>query len=264
MTREKIIPLLSTWDEQRENRYPIPYIYSIQSNVQEFVYFGSRHSYDPKDAMFETLRKEWNEFYDRNKDREMVVLVEGGVRAVKASEEEAVLKGGEMAFITFLAHERTVPTDSFDLVKADIFDELAKKYDAEKVFYERMAQVVLQWNTLVEKPAFDNYMKYYMDKEGQESAQTDFDFSLDNFKKIHTELFNREFDETDRTFFYNIIDPAQKNTIMNQISRDEDALRDTAMVQGIVGEWQKGKSIFAVCGSGHVVIQERALKALLK
>lgn len=103
-----------------------------------------------------------------------------------------------------------------------------------------------------------------MEKDKRESEWNDFDFSIENLYKIHTTLLNTPFNPSDRKFFYDIINPAQKNTVINQISQDEDVVRGTAIVKGIIGEWEKGKSIFVVYGSRHSTIQEQALKTLLK
>lgn len=259
-----IVNLLLSWDEYNQKKFDVPYVYSIKKDGQELVYMGTRHCYNSKDEEFEKIRKEWKEFYYRNRDREMIVVVEGGVRPIEESEEKAIIKGGEMTFITYLAHQDKVSTICFEPMRGEVFEEVGKKHSREKVFYQRMAQIALQWNTLTEKPEFEGYIHHFMERDEKESNWNDFDFSFDNLKKIHRELFDTEFNPTDRDFFYTIINPSQKNTIINEISRDEDVVRDTAIVKGIIGEWQKGKSIFVVYGSGHSVIQERALKKLLK
>jgi len=91
------------------------------------------------------------------------------VRQVEKSEEQAVIKGGEMAFITFLANQDKVSTACFEPMRGEVFDEIAKKHSREKMFYQRMAQIVLQWNTLTEKPEFEGYIKYFMEGDKKES-----------------------------------------------------------------------------------------------
>lgn len=262
---EKIKSLLLSWDEYNQKEFDVPYIYYIKNTTQELMYLGTRHCYDPKDEEFEIIRKAWNEFYERNKGKDIIVIIEGGVRQVEKSEEEAIIKGGEMAFIVYLASQDGVSADCFEPTRGEVFGELEKIHTREKIFYQRMAQVVLQWNTLTEKPSsFEKYIGYFIEKDKRESDWNDFDFSLENLYKIHFTLFDTDFNSSDRQFFYNIINPAQKNTVINQISRDEDVVRDTAIVKGIISEWEKGKSIFVVYGSGHSIIQEKALKTLLK
>ena len=264
LDQERIASLLLSWDEYNKKEFDVPYVYSIKNDTQELLYVGTRHCYNPKDEEFEKVRKEWKEFYGRNKYREMIVVVEGGVRPVEESEEKAIIKGGEMNFITYLAYQDKVSIICFEPMRGEVFDELAKKHSKEKVFYQRMAQISLQWNTLTEKPEFEGYIKYFMKRDKEESDWTNFDFSFDTLKKIHTEIFHTEFNATDRDFFYSIINPSQKNTQINDISRDEDVVRDTAIIKGILNKWKEGKSIFVVYGSGHAVIQEPALRELLK
>jgi 1,2-phenylacetyl-CoA epoxidase PaaB subunit len=260
---EKIQSLLLSWEEYNQKEFEVPYVFSIKNDTQELVYVGTRHCYDPDDKEFEKIREEWDSFYRRNEGNNLLVVVEGGVRSIEKSEKEAIIKGGEMSFITFLADQKKVSSVCFEPTRGEVFDELVKKYSKEKIFYQRIAQVILQWNTLIERPSFEEYIKYFLQKDKDQSNWADFDFSLDNLKKIHTDLFTTEFNESDRDFFYKIVDPTQKNTIINEISRDEDIVRDTIVVKGIIKEWQNRKSIFIVYGSGHAVIQERALRNLL-
>ncbi len=260
---EKIKSLLLSWDKYNQKEFSVPYIYSIKNEKQELFYIGSRHCYNPKDQEFEIIKKEWSDFYKRNQVKEMIVVVEGGLRPVEKSEEEAIIKGGETSFITFLTNKDSVSTTCFEPQKGEVFNELTKKHSRDKVFYQRMAQVALQWNTLTEKLDFEKYLGYFMEKDKIESDWNDFDFSIEHFYKIHKNLFDTDFNPSDRKFFYDIIDPSQTNTTINQISRDEDVIRDTAIVKGIAKEWNKNKSIFVVYGSSHAVIQEKVLKTLL-
>ncbi|MDQ5949024.1 MAG: hypothetical protein QG589_150 [Patescibacteria group bacterium] len=260
---EKIKNLLLSWDEYNQKRFSVPYVYSIKNMNQELLCVGSRHCYDPKDNEFEIIKKEWDDFYKRNQGKEMIVVVEGGVTSIEKSEEEAIVKGGEMSFVTFLANESGVSTICLEPQRGKIFNEIAKKHGRDKTFYQRMAQVMLQWNTYTEKPELEKYLEYFMEKDKKESQWSDFDFSIDNMKRIHQGFFNTDFNPRDRKFFYDIIDPSQKKTVINQISRDENVVRDTAIVKGIIEEWQKGKSVFAIHGSGHAVIQEKSLRTLL-
>ena len=254
---ERIKSLLLSWNEYNEKEFSVPYIYSIKKNKQELIYFGSRHCYNPKDHEFEIIRKEWLDFYDRNKDREMIVVVEGGVRLIEQTEEGAIIKGGEMAFITFIASKQGVSTTCFEPYRGEIFNGIAKKYGEEKVFYQRMAQVILQWNTLTQKPPFEVYIEHFMERDKKESGWGNFNFSLENLKRIHNDIFNTDFNQSNRDFFYNIIDPSQNSTVINEISRYEDTIRDTVVIKGILEEWQKGKSIFVIYGLANSVIQER-------
>ena len=56
----------------------------------------------------------------------------------------------------------------------------------------------------------------------------------------------------------------QPPSYLNEVSRVSNRFRDEYMVNLLVNELKQGKRVFAVVGGSHVVMQERALRAILE
>ena len=84
-------------------------------------------------------------------------------------------------------------------------------------------------------------------------------------KKIHKKIFKTLFNEKDKMFFYDIINPTILKTVINKVSRLEDeGSRDVYIVDQIEKFWKKGKNIFIIYGCGHAIIQKKALQYMVK
>jgi hypothetical protein len=260
---ENILNLLLTGEERNKKRFKIPYIFNIKNADQELVYFGSNHSYDPKDEQFEMIEKLWDEMKNKYPIGMITSVIEGSLRKKILERDEIILKSGESGFLQHLANTAGIEVVCLEPLYGKIMDQLALKHQREKVFYYSVASVCLQWNNLTIKPNFEKYIVEYLEKDKEETGWIDFDFSIKNIKKIHQDIFGTEFDENDKNFFYKTVDPTG-NSVLSQISRDMDLIRDSNIVEGIVSKWKEGRSIFVVYGSGHAVTQEPALLELLK
>lgn len=259
----EIEKLLLTWDEyNQKGHFEIPYTYLIQGDNYAISYFGARHSFDPHDPQFEQIEKLWNEMTAHYPREQMVAVIEGGLMNNEYERDEYITRAGESGLLIYLAKKAGVEIKYFEPSKG-LLNDLTQHYSKEEIFYHQMAQRALQWNKLTRKPNFEEYTIQFLKKLQSETDWDDFDFSMEHLKKIHTNIFATVFDESDRAFFQSIGTPTNDNTTINKISRDIDIVRDTAIVQGVLDEWQKGKSVFVVYGASHAVIQERALKALI-
>jgi len=261
----EIEKLLLSWDEFKNTEFSTPYTFNIQKGTQELEYFGSGHLYDPANPGLEAIEERWSNFLARHSPDEIIVVIERHFKKIRETKEDNIRIAGESGLISFLAAARTIPTICFEPSREKVLNELHRRGRSKEIlFYHEMAEMALQWHQMTEKPSFEEYMHVYFDRFKDNFDWPGFDFSLEHARTIHSELFNADLDENDKRFFYDIIDPAQTTCIINEISREVDTFRDSAVVKGIVEEWHKGKSIFVVYGSGHAVIQERALKELLK
>lgn len=257
--------LLLSWEESNKKKFSTPYIFQINKDGQDLVYFGAEHSNDPNNEQFRLMEKLWNEILHKHSRENIISIFEGsGVFKINLSKEESILRFGESGFIAYLGNKSGVQVFGFEPNRGDIMKELIEKYDKENCFYQHIAQLILQWNRYLRKPDFENYINRFIKRDEKETGWGNFDFSLSNIKVIHEKLFNTTFDENDKDFFSKIVDPSKNIGIINEITRRVSLIRNINIVQGISGEWKKGNSIFVVYGSGHAVIQEPALKELLK
>ena len=81
-------------------------------------------------------------------------------------------------------------------------------------------------------------------------------------KELYKKILDKNFDEKESP--NDLINPNKTETPINKIARAQSDLRDVNITTEIVRYWNEGKSIFAVFGLGHLIIQEPALRKLLK
>ncbi len=259
----EIKDLLLTWDEYNQKEFATPYIFTLEKGGQKLIYFGANHSFDPKHEQFEKIRSLWNSFLNETVEGKRLMVIESHISNIVTDEQEAIIKTGEVGFAALLAHSAQCPYMCFEPRVKDVFETLLKSYTKDELIYHDIIQSAFQWNNLTKKPDFKEYIEHYLKWDAKELGWTDFDFSYKNIERIHQEMFGKALDKNDRKLFYDIIDPSQKNGIINEVSREVDLVRDSRVVETIKSEWEKNNSIFVVYGSGHAVIQEPALRKLL-
>ncbi|MBI3458700.1 hypothetical protein HY061_00330 [Candidatus Azambacteria bacterium] len=261
--------LLLSWEEYNKKiiHLPIPYIFTIRNLEKYLVFFGAKHCYDKKDSQFHQLREEWTKFLKETKEKNCLVLVEGGRISLANSEDEGIREDGESGLITFLAHRKNIPVKSPEPSDEYVYQELTKQFSREYIYYFRTVQRICQWHRIPDESKKDlkTYLEQgFLKRDQKESRWLDFDFSLEHIKIIHKNLFNKDFDENDKEFFWEISRPDREIGILNKIARVQGLIRDIYIVEQIKKYWDEGKNLFIVFGQGHAVIQEPALRVLLK
>lgn len=259
---EQIKQHLMTYDVYIKGKTSVPYFFEIEKQGRLLYYFGSNHSFDPDNKQYHLLENYWEEFCRKTKSLNSLVLVEGGIRPVAENAKEAISKGSEANFITYLAAKKNYDRDTADTSRAVETQNLLTKYTKEQIQYYYFARVVYQWGNMLERPNFDEYINSFLYGDEQESGWKDFDFSLENMKKIHKSLFTGNFNEKHFEFFGSIVNPLYNTTVVNSFSQDQGCERDVLIVKKILDSWNEGKNLFIVFGHTHAVMQEPALKKL--
>lgn len=255
---------LMTYEEYEKTRHSTPYYLVLQSGSRFLYYFGERHSFDPEHPQWQGEKKFWKEFLERTTNSKRIVFIEGGKRPDEANEEPSIINNGGMGLATYLAKQEDIETHSPEPNEAYERAELEKHFSRTHIQYYYFARVVHQWgNKHDPKPDFEEYINGYLETDKRESGWPDFDFSLDNMKKIHNDIFDMPFDESDSQFFYNAVNPVVVQTVVNKVSRMSSEIRDTYIVREIQKYMNDGFSIFAQFGCSHVVMQEPLLREVL-
>lgn len=71
------MPKLMTYDEYAHYEHPIPYSLTLKAPEAYLYYFGERHTFDPKDEQWESLKKLWSEFLVRTEVQRVSRLLKG-------------------------------------------------------------------------------------------------------------------------------------------------------------------------------------------
>ncbi len=251
---------LMTWEEYEKTFHPTPYSFVVSKAGRCIYYFGARHSCDPKDPQFPLIKKFWKEFLKTTEGKDRMVFVEGGVRPMSRSANEAIARGGEPDFITYAATKEGIKIISPEPPESLRYKELLKHFTKEEIAYHDFARMVYQWNRRIKKPDFAKYLGDSLAWDRHQSGWVDFDFSIAHMIAIHEKLFKRAFDKDDKDLFAGIVDPTKNLSRINAVSHE--VFRDAYILRQIEKYWKKGTNLFIVYGSSHAVMQERAIRAL--
>jgi hypothetical protein len=245
---------IMTFDEYAKVRHGYPYIVELQIGKGALLYFGAQHTYDPKDAQIAQIEKLWKEF------RPTVAYNEGGNPPFSKTIGETVGKNGESGLVRFLAARDKVPVYSLEPSREDEVAMLLKNYTPEQVKVSYLLRQAAQFRNRKHDETIETFMTnvlaYFSRIPGLEGAPN----SIVELEKSCLWLSPQLKDW--RTVEQSWFDPVISQAYTNQISRLSSEFRDLHMVKLLLDEVKQGKRVFAVVGGSHVVMQERALKAI--
>jgi len=85
----------------------------------------------------------------------------------------------------------------------------------------------------------------------------DSNLTINNVIKMFKETTGSDFNNEDTVLLYQLSDPT-----INPVSADSGLFRDISLYKSIKSAWHQNKDIFALYGSGHAIVLEKALKEL--
>lgn len=253
---------LLTWEAYNRKDFDVPYVFKIQKDKQVLIYFGANHTNNKNDPMFSKLDDQWNEFL-KNENKKKIVFLEGGHGKDKYIDlEQAIERHGEAGYVCHKANLQNIEIISPEPDTKYLMNQLANKYSKDKVIYNFAAAIFLQFNRQITKPNPKEYFERFMKRDCEVVGWKI--YSYEDLKEIHKNIFGTEFDPNDENHFYKNVAPNEFNSVINEISREEDIYRDISVIEKTIEYWKRGYSIFITYGSGHAVIQEPALLEYLK
>lgn len=249
------------------NKHERPYFYSIKSSDQFLYYFGSRHTNEPAHPQFEFLQKEWQDFLQKTKisKEKSIVIFEGNVNSnnlVALTPKEVIQKYGESGAIVFWANQEHIPYFRPEPTIEYEAEKLLKEFSKEEIFYFYIIRGIVTWQRTIIRKEFDEYLKANIKRYQDVFNWSNFDFSFDTVKKMHKQIFGKEFDLNDKEYIAKIPSPSFKESRINEIARKSSTIRNIAILDCIEKYWMEGYNIFVVYGANHAVMQEQAIKSL--
>lgn len=246
--------------EQRYGRGRITF--EITNDKQVLFYFGANHSRNPADPQYPALKKYWNRFLEVAKGKDKIVLVEGRLRPLIEDEEKAIVNGSEGSFITLLAHRVGISVACPDISDDELMEHFPDSNKDEILLYW-----FLSWLNNFQKHAdsksdFEKSAQMWCKNQKPRKMWKDTEISLPRLKELYKKILGKDFDEKENP--NDLVNPNKTGTPINQVARAQSDLRDTNIAEEIVQHWNEGKNIFVVFGRGHLIIQEPALKKLLR
>lgn len=255
LPREKYAEASKRWGKS-------PIMMEIEKGDQTLFYFGANHSKDPHNPQYPVLRDYWERFLDKTKNKERIILVEGGLRPLATNEELAIEENSEGGFITYISHESKTKIASPDLSQIDVLLRFPEINKDELLLYFFMSHADSYHRVSDPKPDFNIFFEKWARYQRTREVWLGLDISLESLKESYKRVMNKEFNENDSQNDY--INPNKSGTRINELARKISDARDENILNEIEKYWNEGKSIFVVFGSGHLIIQEPALRELLK
>ena len=244
---------IMSFEEYEPIEHDVPYLFKLIKPNQCLFYFGSNHSHNPENEQYSKLEQAWSKFLQLTKGQNCVVIIEGDLRPEHQTEIEAIIKDGETGFISFLAHQHNIVCISPEPDDTYLETQLRKSFSPDYIYYMRFTDIWHQFNELRKNdPTLDlvKYIHKFDDFLGRKN--------LDQFEKIHEQLFHTTFDVYNDNFLNKLID-STKPTAITPVHRQNNILRDEYIVHEIHNLIKQGKNIFIVYGAAHAVMQEPAI-----
>jgi len=248
-------------EEQKYDWRPV--MFEVKNDKQVLFYFGANHSHNPADPQYPILKKYWNKFLKatKNKDRkDKIVLVEGCLRPLE-DEEKAIINGSEGSFMTLLAHEADVSVVCPDFNNDELMESLPDLNKDEVLLYWFLSWFNNFQKRIEPKPNFEKSVQMWCENQKQKKIWKDTKISLLRLKELYKKILDKDFNEKENQ--NNLINPNKIGTPINRVASAQSDLRDINITTEILRYWNEGKSIFAVFGRGHLIIQKPALRKLL-
>lgn len=221
-------------------------------------YIGANHTRDPQNQLFDFIREKWSEFLKRAK--KPCAVVESRTRKPSKNEVDAIIDGGEIAFVTFLAHKAKVPVFCFEPPRSVEMNWLIQCFSKEEVEYYYFARIVAQWHRQNQKKNIEEYVLSFLERDRKASGWRDFKFSISHMREIHHSLFRSELDLGDADFFKKIENPIQEDNPLKDVVRASGRYRDSVIMDSVKKLINQKYDIFIVYGRGHAETHQKELE----
>jgi hypothetical protein len=255
LPREKYIEASQRWGKS-------PIMMEIENDKQSLFYFGANHSRELKNHQFPILKEYWEKFLNKTKDKERIILLEGGLRPLAESSEVAIRDNSEGGYITFISNGTDTPIVSPDIKDSDLLNQLPEISKEEFLLYRFISLVDSYHRFSDPKPDFNIFFENWASYQKTRGFWHGMDISIDHLEELYKDVMGKDFNLGENQNGY--VNPNNIGSRINEIARKTSDVRDENILNEIVKYWSEGKSVFVVFGSGHLIIQEPALREILK
>lgn len=220
-------------------------IKEFRNKEKIIIFFGSLHSKSIKqiNSIKEVIFKLNPE----------IILVEGNYHLANfKSKDESIERGCETGYVSFLAKAKKIKLESNDPSLSEDISFVEKKWGKETCF----AYFFLRNKS-------NNWPEEYTLKSIKEnSLWRNFDYSINNLKRIIKKTLNEEYELLKN--YSNYFNPTIRITLFNEITLELSKFRDNFMLKKIKGILINYNRIFLIKGVYHLNENEDKIRKLLK
>lgn len=248
--------LIMSWEEYSRQPRRAPYILKFSAATGELLYYGARHTFSPDDPQVAEIERLWNEF------RPTLAFSEGGVRPASTSLQEAVRRYGEPGLVRVLADRRRIPIRSIEPPQDEEIRAMLREWPPDRVKLYYFLRAIMGYRRGTHEQPVEDYAESQLrilnrtpGLGGPPRTITEVQTAIG---KLSPPL--ADWRAAPESWF----NPTRSEAFTNEFSRKLNLFRDEHMLKNLVGAVLSGERVFAVVGSGHVIMQERALRAALR
>lgn len=255
------ISVVFIYFKSEENKLPGVKIIDMKSGGKHLLFYGSRHSNDKTDPMFEDIEKK---FLSMNPQ---VVLVEGDMNNTRYNDIDAAIKNGESSFVSYLAQENNIPLQSVEPPMRDQYQHLLGKFDKTRVLLMYILRQVQQYQReLDNKPiVFTEELQRLVNGMVRTGFPLDEDETkIDNVMGVLSSYLNQNIDnsnwkniDTKKYVFRNSAD-------LYGIYKEVYKFRNKYLISTIENKLEKYDRVFVIMGNGHVEDEKEHVTEVFK
>lgn len=223
---------------------------NLNTTGQVLYFFGAKHSNDPRDSQFDSLKETFDDFI-RIAKGEKVIFVEGPIHEIPQDYEVAIREQGETGAAQWLGRKAEIEIVRPEPNEKEQRQALCASFDPHTVAYGMITQNLGAWFRHSRQSSFEDALNRTLSREIKFSEVYGFAPSIDWLYEQHKKLFPDQPLE-DKNFLDSISDPRKNDTQVNIIIAARSKIRNEYIFSKIAETWKSGKSIFIVYGRGHL------------
>lgn len=267
-------PRIMTFEEYAGHK--TPYVFEVEKGSKKIVFYGSPHSYDPKDPVFSEIKEKFKELNPE------VVFVEGMntlatekkqiLEKLRGQDNETVIRErGEPSFTLKLADQAGAETESPEPNFTEEIQYLVEEgFQKDEIFAFYTYRQVDQYYRTPKEISLEDYLRPHM-KEFQGSADWKyFDYSIEHLKEIGNTIWGKAGDiskiDEDESRWNPVTAevPRERWTNINVIAQKSCYFRQNFILQRAEKVMKEKDRLLIVFGASHAYMLEPVFKVIFE
>jgi hypothetical protein len=235
-------------------RHSCPYVVDARAGASRLVLFGTRHSSDPGDPMFERIEEAFSALAPA------FAMHEGTQPALEPQREIAIRRHGEAGLVRLLASRAAIGTASMDIPLPDEAALLVRKFSQREALVFLVVRQLASFNRKTARMDFDGYFADFFALIAPAIGLDTIEWPLveaEHRRMLGTTLMHAEVTGVET-------DPMRDALPTQRIATFSNRMRDEHMLRRLLDAVDKHDRVFATIGVTHAVMLEPALRTGLR
>lgn len=238
----------------------------LSKNEQFLYFFGSNHSYNPKDNQFFKLKSFWLDFLEETRNKECLAVIESNLMIVDPSftEDEIIKRWGERGLVKFWAKNHGVDTWFLQPKFEREVKNLLASFPPEEVAYYLFSRNFRQNLNKYGRDRFFESLNSSLETLRDQLHNLKKYFTPEEISKIHRKLFNEDLGIGQEDKIIRAAIPVYNDSKINKVAKYSSDWRDKLELETIKKFWNKGKNLFIISGLHHLEQQKDRLTQIVE